>query len=464
MERARYKRNPHPGVQIKKRTWKSGLSTFIARFTEPDSGLVQELSLTKLGLTTPEARRDWAIVKSRAILVRLAQLESGAPLRTETKIEEAIKEYVQMKRAELRSSTLAVYLRSIERLKAWAKNLGLEHTEDIAPKHLAQLRRIILIADKQVALAGGRKGQYKAGGIPRSPHSVNKDLRALRTLLNWWRRNGITPLLSSDSIADVLAFQYPGKPAIVFLNKDAIANLLLAALRHDAACFKETRTEHLSGCLKGLTARYQAITPLISYLLLTGCRADEGFALKWSDWNERERMIELKDVDRIKTKHARNIDLMITPYLERLLAALKGAAEGEFVFGGNRAMPKSLAYSTRRRLISEFNAPKFTWQQLRKTCGTFLTCAPGIYGGASAWHSAKRLGHSVEVAEKHYAGLIRSAPQEAKTLEAAMEIESLMEAVCTVQNGTPIDQALAAGAAATRRGPPPFVLPTIVVR
>jgi hypothetical protein len=36
---------------------------------------------------------------------------------------------------------------------------------------------------------------------------------------------------------------------------------------------------------------------------------------------------------------------------------------------------------------------------------------------------SRQLGHSVLVAEKHYAGLIRGIPIEARTLEAAMQIE-----------------------------------------
>jgi hypothetical protein len=45
---------------------------------------------------------------------------------------------------------------------------------------------------------------------------------------------------------------------------------------------------------------------------------------------------------------------------------------------------------------------------------------------AAAFHSAKQLGHSVVIAEKHYLGRIKSIPATAKTLEAAMQmIESV---------------------------------------
>ena len=63
------------------------------------------------------------------------------------------------------------------------------------------------------------------------------------------------------------------------------------------------------------------------------------------------------------------------------------------------------------------------------TCGTYLTNAPGIYGGASAFYSARQLGHGVEVAQKHYVGLIRGIPRDAHDLENAMQITKEVEAV-----------------------------------
>ena len=59
--------------------------------------------------------------------------------------------------------------------------------------------------------------------------------------------------------------------------------------------------------------------------------------------------------------------------------------------------------------------------EIGSTCGTYLTCAPAIYGAASAFMSAKRLGHSVTVAEKHYVGIVRVSP-EARTIELAMQV------------------------------------------
>ncbi len=50
---------------------------------------------------------------------------------------------------------------------------------------------------------------------------------------------------------------------------------------------------------------------------------------------------------------------------------------------------------TRESAAAKAKRDGFGWQVLRRTCGTFLTNAPGIFGEASAYRSARQLGHSV---------------------------------------------------------------------
>jgi len=63
--------------------------------------------------------------------------------------------------------------------------------------------------------------------------------------------------------------------------------------------------------------------------------------------------------------------------------------------------------------------------EAKKTLDNLLA-APAVFGAASAYRSARQLGHSVAVAERHYLGLIRLPPT-AKTLEAAMAIEEQLQ-------------------------------------
>jgi hypothetical protein len=98
-----------------------------------------------------------------------------------------------------------------------------------------------------------------------------------------------------------------------------------------------------------------------------------------------------------------------------LIECLKPAGDGATgrVFG---ALTGNAVTKACNRLISEFGAPPFTWQLLRSTASTYLTNAPGIFGAVTAFGSAKQLGHSVTVAEGHYAGLTRVRPDGAGEL------------------------------------------------
>jgi integrase len=136
-----------------------------------------------------------------------------------------------------------------------------------------------------------------------------------------------------------------------------------------------------------------------------------------------------------KTSRARDVGLEVSPALRRLLATMKLRSGGTgSVFGLTRAAVQAAELRLRR----DYGAPAGCgWQALRRTCGTFLTNAPGIYGSASAYRSARQLGHSVTVAEKHYLGLVRGIPLEARTLENAMQIETQLAAVVEAVGARP---------------------------
>ena len=118
----------------------------------------------------------------------------------------------------------------------------------------------------------------------------------------------------------------------------------------------------------------------------------------------------------------------MSPVLRRLLVALRPRDGRGHVFGGAEPYTVDLVEKARRRLAS-YGAPAFTWQSLRSTCATYLTCSTGIYGSATVFMSAKQLGHSVQVAERHYLGVHRGIPRDAKALEDALQITGELHAV-----------------------------------
>ncbi|MBP9893219.1 MAG: tyrosine-type recombinase/integrase, partial [Planctomycetes bacterium] len=174
-----------------------------------------------------------------------------------------------------------------------------------------------------------------------------------------------------------------------FLKIHEISALVEAALKHDAETFALTRAEHDGSAEPGSTRRYAPISPLVLIALQTGFRFGELASLRWASISLAENEILLSHSE-TKTRQARRIDLTPTPMLAALLRVMETAHKGEYCLGGVAPLRRDMAEAARKRLIQKYGAPKFTWHDLRRTCGTYLTCAPAIYGGASAYLSAKR--------------------------------------------------------------------------
>jgi integrase len=126
-----------------------------------------------------------------------------------------------------------------------------------------------------------------------------------------------------------------------------------------------------------------------------------------------------------KTKTPRTVGLEVCPSVRTMLAAMANGTRPEgYVFGdGDKPVHNNYLQYAIHRLIKSYGVREFSLQNLRQTTSTFLTNAPGIYAGASVYRSARQLGHSVEIAEKHYVDDRRHISRDARTLEQAMQIE-----------------------------------------
>lgn len=419
-KKKRRTRTQHPGVKILLRKRAGVEEIYVARWKDPDTGRSAQVSLTALDKTTAEARRDWCIDKSNTLRARKAAIVSGVPLRSETGVAKALKRYYESAAAEgLKPRTLVAYKQGTGPFEAWCHKIGVRAIESLSPAKLAVFRKwfVALPAFQPVTGEKVGRGKWAPGKRRRSPAQVNKGLNSLRVVLNKLRREGLTPDLSSDSIRDSLAYVKRERALPRFLRAKQIETLLKAAQRHDA----EGRTP---------------IAEFVAAALLTGFRFTELAELTWAEVDLDAGEIRL-DAARVKTGHGRVVPLDKTPALAAILVKARLRAGGNlFVFGAtvkldggkvrHDPMRRDRAEAARKRLVNEYGAPAFSWHDLRRTCGTFLTCAPGIYGAASAFLSAKRLGHSVAIAEKFYAGALTNIPAKARTLEAAMSIKDML--------------------------------------
>lgn len=427
-------RSAHPGVFAIKRKRAGGGVELRARWFDPDSGKPREFSFEPEGITTAEGRRKWMIDKSLELGERQGQLAKGAATHTGSSLEDTIEGYFTTKGARLKGSTPKTYRTAANIFLEWTSIQRIRLADDLRPHHLAAFVEWLAARPAKAPVKGGNRKDRAPTDRTCSPGGVNNRLRSVKAILNQLRRVGQLPHITSDDIKDRIKPLKAAKPRPAFLRAPQIKALLQAALTHDARRFAMTRDEKAAG-VKGGTPQYDPIAPFIVFMLLTGCRRDEALSLRWSsidldardDRGRKAGEIVLR-AGEVKTGHERAIDLSITPGLKKLLAAMEHGPDDIFVFGGKEPWSRSKVEAARKRLVA-LGAPEFCWSQteddtpaLRATCGTFLTNAPGIYAAAAAFHSAKRLGHSIVIAERHYVGLLKGISKTARTLEAAMSI------------------------------------------
>lgn len=441
-------RSPHPGVKIKRRVRGNGTVSWRAHYEDPDTGREVAVTLDPVALPTKQARTRWAINLSRDLSHKRMARVGGRAAAAVLDLEDAIELYLADAQLRLRPKTLKTYGLAIDRFREWAARSRVKRTTDLTRSRLVALREELVRAPKLRPIPG-RRGAHLETGETRSELSVNRDLRALKTIIGSWRKRELTPNLHRDDILDALAALPVPHEQPRFLGPADLRRLIEAAIRHDADTYAETRAEHAGLRPVGTTTRYAPIAPFLAAALLTGMRRGEILGLRWAHVDldaldhEGRTVGEIRlPASLVKTHRARTVGLEVSPALRRILAAhaLRSGRRGH-VFGGAEGYTSGLVSAAQRRLVETFGAPPFSWQLLRSTCGTYLTNAPGIFGGATVFLSAKQLGHSVQVAERHYLGVLRGVPRTARTLEAAMQIEAEVEAVVASVGGGPAREA-----------------------
>ena len=447
--RKRRTRTAHTGVKIQTRTYESGETTYFARWRDPTTGREVDTNLSKLGLTSDEARRDWALRKAKAIAAEAASIEAGDEAlidRRAWSVGEAVEDFLKRGAERLEGVTIEKYRNHLIHVVAWAEDTRVKEVAHLTSARLAALKDWLSRRKKTRSAKGGGRGSKRPTGDPVSARTVNDDLNTARIFLNEARRLGRTPRLDRDAIADALSFVRMPRPRPEFLRPAAVRGLLEAALRHDDSVYTLTREEKAGRLSGGGVPRHEPIAPIVLFALLSGCRAGEVQALRFDMLHLVGEAPEIiLPTAATKTRYERSIDLAVSPSLVPLLGALRVRSGGKpFVFGGDGAMSRTVLERARARLVSTYGATSFSWQRLRQTCDSVLNCAPGIYGGGAAFLAAKRLGHSVVVSERHYAGLLRDLPKTAPTIETALGIEDLAAEIVARASGgqaTPAVQA-----------------------
>lgn len=395
-------------------------------------------------VTTKEQREAHARLKADELLRRRIELEGGALPKQGKGLAEAVDEYFAA-HPDLSERTKEDYRAAADKLIDWTKRRGIKSCDDVDRVQLMHFRTSLVNEPKRSIVAGKGVGRGKRTATTkrRSPERINTEMRKCGTVLRYLIDLAYFPKLSHDDMRRAFKALDVPKERVEFLEPHELRKLLEAALRHDADVHSETREEHAGLRAVGTTPKYEPIAPFVVGLLLTGMRLGEGLRLQWDKPAKGEvgSYVDLETLDSYgrkvgaihlsgattKTRTYRKVSLRVSPALRSLLAALQLASGGKgSVFGLTEGQVEAAA----KRLREEYGAPEnFTWQSLRRSCATYLSCAPGIFGASSATNSAKQLGHSVTVAEKKYVGLVEGISEEAKTLEDAMLIGELVAKV-----------------------------------
>lgn len=400
--RERKRRNPHRGVKLIR---PSGTKSpyWRVRYADLETGKTRFERVPAEHATSIETRRDYAIALHKRLAKRRDEITAGAaPHRSADALIAAVFDlYFESWAKQNREVTQREYRRGCDQFLAWCA------TPAVNVRTVRQLSKglLRLYAGSRVAsplqAVSGRTG-------PRAPSTINKELRWLSAVLGELRTMEKIHL-TRDDIADGLARIAEPINKRDFCRVAELRAILDTCRRFDAV---PPRKGGRPGQCNG------RMLPIVLFLLLTGMRVDEAVWIQWSDIvlddDGRPQIVVPADVS--KTRVARVIDTEHSPLLAALISAPNGRT------GTILGATESSLFNARQKLIDEFGAPKFDYQKLRCTCGTYLTCAPSIWGTASPYMSARQLGHSVEIAQKHYTGVVKVS-RDARTTEAAMQLE-----------------------------------------
>lgn len=392
------------------------------------------------------ALNEWGRRKRVELDKKQGEVDDGVTQPTGMTVAAARERFFE-DRKQLRDATKRDYMTAIEAFERWAQKAKVT-LDKLDVDGLRRFRAWTYEQPKRQQVAGGKRGAKGAReGSPRSVWTINGDLNGASMFLRFCARVKFLPRLSLDDIEYGLERFEPGALEIDYMRPAQLKQLLVAAEKHDAELFEMTRVEKARGLKRG-TPKFTPITPAIIGAILSGMRKAELCLVTFkhhvdlfsTDFEDKEMGQINLGAHETKTKRARSVTFEVSPLLKKLIEVLQRKYNGR---GTVFRITEGEAHEAMDRLRNDYGAPSnFTWQLLRKTCDTYLNCAPGIYGARAALFAAAQLdgsafaeqmssqrqGHSKQVARDFYIKIVRGIPKHATTLEAAMQIDDIVDA------------------------------------
>lgn len=375
------RKTSHPGVKLLK--LQDG--RHVARWVDPVTRRQKQQTLELIGKTTTKARVAWARQLSKTLQEQRASMLAGGEDRVveEVTFEEAVELYLQ---GFTNENTIKNKQSPLRNLTEWMRARG----------HRSPLRVTGTILSHYADAVGGRQSPWKHG-------TQILFLSVARSFLGWAQDRGLALYCTGESLRR-LKTRTAKSQDIEVLDLEAVRALLKAVIEHDRA-------------------GHPPISGLTLLTLLAGTRLGEGLGLQVADYKSDLQVLQLRNT---KTKRPRVVDLGISPSLILLLDARKKQSPHGSVFG----LERRVAQVSRERSMARFGAPAWNWVGLRRTCCSLLLSSDVIASDASqqvAW----RLGHSVQVSERHYRQPLSGVDRSARTIEFAAGIQELATTIVT---------------------------------
>lgn len=122
--------------------------------------------------------------------------------------------------------------------------VGCSRTNDVTGPRLVAYRADLVKQRKRVQASGGKRGERRPTREPRSPHTVNGELRNIRALLGYVRKLGLLPHANLEDMMYGLERLRAGTNRVDYRKPHELQKLLEVALEHDEQMFDETPEEH----------------------------------------------------------------------------------------------------------------------------------------------------------------------------------------------------------------------------
>jgi integrase len=378
------------------------------QWADPDTGKRKRKAVPR-NLTTKKAREEFRAELEKELNARRIDLDRGATKKKGTALADAVERYYT--NADLTNETS--YRLATGDLVDWHERHDVTSCDDVTAEKLFEWREHMIASKKK-------------NGERRSLATVNTRLRKAKTALFYMHRAKLLPSISRDEISEACERKKVGgkkrrgavakpKPKQC-LTPAELRDLFAALERHDADTYGETDR-------KGTPGRARRMEPLASFFgfaVLTGLRREELLGLTWDRVHLGGGGYLEIDEEIAKLHTDRRVALDVSPMARKILAARKLQTGGR---GLVWPFTDDEINQALKRLRGKYDAPKhFTLKALRRTTATYLTSASGVYGGATVFHSAEQLGHSIETARGYYLHRVHGIDPQATTIEAALEI------------------------------------------